>query len=105
MKIDGFLSAYSSCARHSRARGNPGLGSAGLAWIPAFASMTELMLVAEMEQIVMCAGIFKGALHGVRPRVPALDGPVSDLMSNRPSRGVALKFAASILGFCMKVQL
>ena len=27
--------------RHSRARGNPGLVSAKLAWIPAFAGMTE----------------------------------------------------------------
>ena len=27
--------------RHSRARGNPGLFSAELAWIPAFAGMTE----------------------------------------------------------------
>ena len=28
-------------ARHSRARGNPGLLSAELAWIPAFAGMTK----------------------------------------------------------------
>ncbi|MGZ8466148.1 MAG: hypothetical protein ACXWXT_11430, partial [Candidatus Binatia bacterium] len=27
--------------RHSRARGNPGLFCAELAWIPAFAGMTE----------------------------------------------------------------
>ena len=31
-----------SSIRHSRACGNPGLFSALLAWIPAFAGMTEL---------------------------------------------------------------
>ena len=30
-----------SSIRHSRARGNPGLFCAQLAWIPAFAGMTE----------------------------------------------------------------
>ena len=32
-----------SSTRHSRARGNPGLLCAELAWIPAFAGMTETM--------------------------------------------------------------
>jgi hypothetical protein len=60
MKIDVFSSACSSSARHSPARGNPGWGGAGLAWIPAFAGMTEVMLVAKMEQIVIYAGISEG---------------------------------------------
>ena len=43
MKLAGFslhMLLYSIC--HSRAGGNPGLFSAELAWIPAFAGMTEL---------------------------------------------------------------
>jgi hypothetical protein len=33
--------AQSAASRHSRAGGNPGLFSDELAWIPAFAGMTE----------------------------------------------------------------
>jgi hypothetical protein len=43
MKLAGFsldMLLYSIC--HSRAGGNPGMFSAELAWIPAFAGMTEL---------------------------------------------------------------
>ena len=40
--MEGFPSAdVLPSTRHSRARGNPGLFSAELAWIPAFAGMTE----------------------------------------------------------------
>jgi hypothetical protein len=42
MKMEGYPSAGASpSTRHSRARGNAGLFSAALAWIPAFAGMTE----------------------------------------------------------------
>jgi hypothetical protein len=36
-----FLRVVLPATRHSRARGNPGLFSAELTWIPAFAGMTE----------------------------------------------------------------
>ena len=52
-----------SSIRHSRARGNPGLLSAELAWIPAFAGMTEprrYLLFTEHPPI----GIFEGEHEG-----------------------------------------
>ena len=39
--MEGFPSTGPPSTRHSRARGNPGLFSAELTWIPAFAGMTE----------------------------------------------------------------
>ena len=36
--------AWSAPDRHSRVRGNPGLVTAELAWIPAFAGMTEELM-------------------------------------------------------------
>jgi hypothetical protein len=51
MKMEGFSSRMLlSSNRHSRARGNPGLGTVKLAWIPAFAGMTEWAAVAAIEQ-------------------------------------------------------
>ena len=41
MKMVGIPRTRSPSIRHSRARGNPGLFCAELAWIPAFAGMTE----------------------------------------------------------------
>jgi hypothetical protein len=43
-----------SLNRHSRAGGNPGLFSAELAWIPAFAGMTELSGFFVREIIFTC---------------------------------------------------
>ena len=39
--MEGFALARFTTTRHSRVRGNPGWFSAQLAWIPAFADMTE----------------------------------------------------------------
>jgi len=45
--------------RHSRARGNPGLFTAELAWIPAFAGMTESRrFIRFAEHLPIC--ILKG---------------------------------------------
>jgi len=41
MKLDEFGDAFHSSTRHSRALGNPGSFTAELAWMPAFAGMTE----------------------------------------------------------------
>jgi hypothetical protein len=45
---------------HSRAGGNPGFFAAELAWIPAFAGMTEQKRsVNTIERSVICAGFLK----------------------------------------------
>jgi hypothetical protein len=58
-EIEGsFFCVGIPSARHSRARGNPGLLSAELAWIPAFAGMTEA------RKIILVIPIFKGVTDG-----------------------------------------
>jgi hypothetical protein len=49
--------------RHSRARGNPGWVTVELAWIPAFAGMTEKAPVAAVKQSMICTIFSEGDTH------------------------------------------
>ena len=72
----GISSIYSRADRPSRARGNPGLVAAELAWIPAFAGMTkEMRFVNVSERNVLGTGFqpnhedtifFKASLRELR---------------------------------------
>ena len=68
--------------RHSRARGNPGLFSRALAWIPAFAGMTDPcgLLVAR----IIAAQVFS---MEITKDTKVADGIVSELRALRVLRG------------------
>ena len=56
----GGIPPYTLCSIcHSRAGGNPGLFTAELAWVPAFAGMTELRWSIRFAEHAVI-GIFRG---------------------------------------------